>query len=162
MAQLRIKSWNAEKILGRSTQILEDFAPVIAEEARRQIVSPVWEWPNPTLRFKSLYQQGKQVQTKLGSAVLIPAGKRDIVDRGRLLNSQQAPQVSGNALSIRWAVPYSGVVLLGGDYGTYTNPAGSTVNVTNRPPRNWIEAAYREKPFLPFFSQRWKELAGGQ
>jgi hypothetical protein len=51
--------------------------------------------------------------------------------------------------------------LLGGDYGTYTNPAGSTVNVANRPPRNWIEAAYKEKPFLPFFVRRWRELAGG-
>jgi hypothetical protein len=162
MAQVRvqIKSWNAEKLLGRSTQILEDFAPIIAEEARAQIISPVWSWPNKTFRFKSLYQAGTQIKSLSGSAVLIPAGKRDIVDRGGLLNSQQTPQVSGKSLSIRWTAPYAGLVLAGGDYGSYVNPFGAEVNVGNRPPRNWIEGAHRERPFLPFFVKRWNELSG--
>jgi hypothetical protein len=164
MAQVRvqIKSWNAEKLLGRSTQILEDFAPIIAEEARRQIVSPVWSWPNKTFRFKSLYQAGTPITAKSGSAVLIPGPptKRDIVDRGTLLNSQQAPQVSGKALSIRWTAPYSGLVLAGGNYGSYTNPFGSVVDVGERPARNWISAAYKAEPFLPFFVKRWNELSG--
>jgi hypothetical protein len=30
--QLRVTEWNAERLLGRSTQILEEFAPIIAEE----------------------------------------------------------------------------------------------------------------------------------
>jgi len=158
-ARLELVRWNADKLLARSTQILEQFAPVIAEEARQQIVSPIWEWPNPTLRFKSLYQGGERVKTKFGSAVLIPAGKRDIVDRGQLLNSQQAPQVANNSLSIEWTAPYSGVVLRGGNYGSYVNPAGKPTDVGDRPPRNWIEAALRKQPPLPFFVAQWKQLA---
>jgi len=163
MAQLRIKSWNAEKILGRSTQILEDFAPIIAEEARKQIITVKWVWPNPTLRFRSLYQGGTTVRSNRGSGVVIPAGKRDIVDTGTLLSSQQAPQVSGGSLSIRWTAPYAGDVLRGSYPDPYFSPV--TRNVVpapgDKPPRNWIGAALDAQPPLPFFVRRWRELAGG-
>lgn len=164
-ARFEIRQWNAEQLLARTTRILEDFAPVIAEEARTQIKTVKWKWPNSTLRFQSLYQQGKPVSgtQKNGagwSGVVVPR-TRDIVDRGRLLNSQQAPQVQKNVLSIEWTAPYSGVVLRGGDYGEYTNPAGKRAVVGVRPARNWIDASFEAQPFLPFFVARWNELAGG-
>ena len=162
---LELKEWNAEKLLARSTQILEDFAPIIAEEARTQITTVKWDWPNPTLRFQSLNQGGtplsgtRKDSGARWSGVLIPAQPRDIVDRGRLLRSQQAPQVSGNTLSIAWTAPYARTVLGGGDYGEYTNPAGRRVVVGDKPARNWIRAAYEAEPPLRFFVARWKELA---
>jgi hypothetical protein len=161
---LELKEWNAEKLLARSTQILEDFAPIIAEEARRQITTVKWNWPNPTLRFQSLNQGGTRVSgtNKAGrswSGVLIPAGNRDIVDTGGLLRSQQAPQVSRNSLTIAWTAPYAGRVLAGGNYGSYVNPVGNTVDVGQRPPRNWIEGAFQAQPPRRFFVDRWRELA---
>ncbi len=164
MAQVRvqIKSWNAEKLLGRSTQILEDFAPIIAEEARRQITTVKWSWPNPTVRFRSLYQGGTTVRSTRGTGVLIPAGKRDIVDTGSLLSSQQAPQISGKSLSIRWTAPYAAEVLRGSYPDPYFSPI--TRNVVpapgDKPPRNWISAALVQQPPLPFFVRRWRELGG--
>ena len=164
MAQLRIKSWNAEKILGRSTQILEDFAPVIAEEARKQISVVQWDWDRGTLRFRSIGMGGKPGKR---GGVYVDAGFRDILDTGRLQNSQQPPQISGKSLSIRWAAPYSGVVLAGGDYGSYTNPAGTKYPNDKYPSpnvrkgRNWIAKAFEAEPPLPFFVRRWRELAGG-
>jgi hypothetical protein len=160
MAQVRvqIKSWNAEKLLGRSTQILEDFAPIIAEEARRQISLVQWDWDRGTLRFKSIGGLGRPV----GNGVYVAPGKRDILDTGRLRDSQQAPVVEANRLSIAWTAPYSGLILSGGNFGSYVNPAGRTVSPGNRPGRNWIGAAFDAEPVLPFFVKRWRELAGGQ
>ncbi len=160
--RLQLKSWNAEKLLARSTQILEDFAPVIAEEARTQLTTVKWVWPNPTLRYRSLYQGGETRKTKFGTGVLIPKGQRDIVDTGTLLSSQQAPQISGKSLSIRWTAPYAGEVLRGSYPDPYFSPL--TRNVVpapgDKPPRNWIGAALVAKPVLPFFVQRWRELGG--
>lgn len=160
---LKVTEWNADKLLARTTQILEDFAPIIAEEARTQITTVKWDWPTSTLRFRSLFQGGQTVAGKYGTGVLIPKGKRDIVDTGTLLSSQRAPQVSANQLSITWAAPYSGEVLR----GSYPDPYFSPITrkqvgpVGDRPPRNWIEGAFQAQPPLPFFVKRWKELSGG-
>lgn len=158
---LELKEWNAEKLLARSTQILEDFAPIIAEEARTQIKTVKWDWPNSTLRFRSLFQGGQTVKTKYGTGVLIPKGDRDIVDTGTLLSSQQAPQVSGNSLSIVWTAPYSGQVLRGQYPDPYFSPTTrkEVPAPGQKPPRNWIEGAFQAQPPLRFFVARWKELA---
>ena len=158
----KITEWNAEQLLGRSTQILEAFAPVIAKAARDQLTTVKWVWPNSTLRFRSLYQGGKTVQFGSGrSGVLIPAGRRDIVDTGTLLDSQQAPQVAGNALTIQWTAPYAMNVLRGSYPDPYVNPAGDTATPGDRPARDWIAGALRAQPFRPFFVQKWRELASG-
>jgi hypothetical protein len=158
MAQVRvqIKSWNAEKLLGRSTQILEDFAPVIAEEARRQISLVQWSWDRGTLRFKSIGGLG----TRSGNGVYVDPGKRDILDTGRLRDSQQAPIVKANQLSITWTAPYAGLVLKGGAFAPYVNPNGRLIDPGDRPGRNWIGAAFEAEPVLPFFVKRWNELSG--
>jgi hypothetical protein len=153
--ELKITEWNAERLLARTTQILEDFAPIIAEEARRQIGLVQYQWDRGTLRFKSVGGLGRQV----AKGVYVDPGLRDILDTGRLRDSQQAPQVRANQLSITWAAPYSGVVLRGGDYGSYVNPAGRQVSVGTRPGRDWITPAFQAQPFRPFFTARWKELA---
>lgn len=164
MAQVTftVTEWNAEKILGRSTQILEDFAPIIAAEARAQLEAVQYRWDRGTLRFRSIGGLGQR--RKDGKGVYVPAGLRDILDTGNLRDSQQAPQISGNSLSITWTAPYSGVVLRGGDYGRYTNPLG--VKYPNdrypdrvRPGRDWITPAFEAQPPLQFFVKRWRELA---
>lgn len=159
--ELRVTEWNAERLLARTTQILEDFAPIIAEEARTQITTVKWNWPNSTLRYKSLFMGGTPVTGPKGTGVIIPKGDRDIVDTGRLLNSQQAPQVKANQLSITWTAPYSGQVLRGGYPDQYRSPTtGALIGPAGqKPPRNWIEGALQVQPFLPFFAARWKELA---
>jgi hypothetical protein len=159
---LTLTKWNAEKLLARSTQILEDFAPIIADEARRQLSLVQYQWRNGTLRFRSI--GGLGTPRPDGRGVYVAPGLRDILDTGRLRDSQQAPQVSGNTLSITWAAPYSGVVLRGGDYGAYTNPLGTEYPNeqfpnTNKPGRDWITPAFRAQPPLQFFVKRWRELA---
>jgi hypothetical protein len=158
---LTLTKWNAEKLLARSTQILEDFAPIIAAEAKTQITTVKWNWPNSTLRFRSLFQGGKTVKTKYGTGVIIPKGQRDIVDTGFLLSSQQAPQVSGNSLSIVWTAPYAGEVLRGQYPDPYFSPISRELvgPAGPKPPRNWIEGAFQAQPPRRFFVARWKELA---
>jgi len=153
--ELRVTEWNAERLLARTTQILEDFAPIIAEETRRQIALVQYQWDRGTLRFKSIGGLGRQV----AKGVYVAPGLRDILDTGRLRDSQQAPQVKANRLSITWSAPYSGVVLRGGDYGSYVNPAGKNVTVGTRPGRDWITPALQVQPFGPFFVRRWNELS---
>jgi hypothetical protein len=158
---LTLTKWNAEKLLARSTQILEDFAPIIATEAKTQITTVKWNWPNSTLRFRSLFQGGRTVKTKYGTGVVIPKGQRDIVDTGFLLSSQQAPQVSGNSLSIVWTAPYAGEVLRGQYPDPYFSPISRELvgPAGPKPPRNWIEGAFQAQPPRRFFVARWKELA---
>jgi hypothetical protein len=162
--RLVIKEWNAEALVQRSTRILEDYAPVIAAEARTQITSVKWNWPNSTLRFRSLFMGGNTVRTKYGSGVVIPLGKRDIVDTGALLASQQAPQVANGRLTIAWTAPYAMEVLRGSYPDPYFSPVSRKLVPApgDKPPRNWIEGAFAAKPPLPFFVQRWRELAAEQ
>jgi hypothetical protein len=159
--KLVIKEWNAAALVQRSTRILEDYAPIIAEEARTQIKTVKWVWPNATLRFQSLFMRGETVQTSGGPRVLIPKGERDIVDTGRLLASQQPPQVAKGRLTIAWTVPYAMEVLRGSYPDAYSNPLsrrGTPASDKERP-RNWIGAALEAQPPLPFFVQRWRQLA---
>jgi hypothetical protein len=165
MAQVRLelKEWNAEKLLARSTQILEDFAPIIAEEARNQLSLVQFAWDRGTLRFKSI--GGLGTARLDGRGVYVKPGKRDILDTGTLRDSQQAPQVNGNSLSIAWTAPYSGLVLRGGNYGAYTNPLGVKYpneqypGPNNRPGRDWITPALRKQDPLVFFVLRWRQLS---
>lgn len=159
--RLVIKQWNADLLVQRSTRILEDYAPVIAEEARTQITTVKWNWPNSTLRFRSLFMGGKNVRTKYGTGVVIPQGRRDIVDTGGLLASQQAPLVANGRLTIAWTAPYAMAVLRGSYPDPYFNPLTREVVPPpgKKPPRNWIEAALEAQPPLPFFVQRWRQLA---
>ena len=162
--KLVIKQWNADLLVQRSTRILEDYAPVIAEEARTQIKTVKWNWPNSTLRFRSLFMGGKNVRTKYGTGVVIPQGRRDIVDTGGLLASQQAPLVANGSLTIAWTAPYAMQVLRGSYPDPYFNPLTREVVPPpgKKPPRNWIEAALEAQPPLPFFVQRWRQLAAEQ
>ena len=162
--RLVIKQWNADLLVQRSTRILEDYAPIIAEEARTQIKTVKWNWPNSTLRFKSLFMGGKTVRTSFGTGVVIPRGDRDIVDTGKLLASQQAPLVANGRLTITWTAPYAMQVLRGSYPDPYISPISLDVVPApgKKPPRNWIEAAFEAQPPLPFFVQRWRQLAAEQ
>lgn len=143
MARLRITKWNADRILARAAQILDDYGPLISFQLQEEISKDQFDWPVPTRRK---------------SGQFVPAGLRDIVDTGELLNSQTPPEITSGAgyarLKIGWTAPYSGEVLRGGYL------IGTVRNNYVAPGRNWITPALRNKPLLPFFTQRWKALAG--
>lgn len=153
--EVRLLEWNAEAILAKVPKVLEKVGAELGEEARSQITNIKWDWPNPTLRFKSSLMGGTTTPGKPG--VLVQAGKRDIVDTGRLLASQTDLIVDGNSVAIRWDVPYASLILSGGDFPTYTNPRGVQVTPKDRPKRNWITATFAAKPVLPLFVRYWAE-----
>jgi hypothetical protein len=138
---LRIVRWNADRILKRPARILVDYGPRIAFQTQQEISKDQFQWP---------------VATRRKNGRLVPAGLRDIVDTGTLLNSQTPPSVTSEegrtVLQIRWTAPYSGEVLRGGYL------VGTLRNNYVAPGRDWITPALREQPFLPFFAERWAQL----
>jgi len=146
--RVQIKQWNADKLLARTTQILEDFGPLVAFQSEQEIAKEQYTWPVTTRR-------------KNGQVVTSP---RDIVDTGRLINSATPPEVSSaggrSALRIAWTAPYAYEVLKGGYL------VGTTRQNYVAPERDWISRTYRqlqvdgERPFLPFLVRRWNQLAG--
>jgi len=155
MAKLRVTEWNADQLLARSAQILEDFGPQVAFQAEQELSKEQYQWP----RERS---DGTQIVTyrKNGTQVTTP---RDIVDTGELLNSATAPAVRsgqrGPRLQIKWTAPYAKAVQEGGYL------IGSVRANYVAPGRDWIAKTYKqlkvggERPFMPYVLQRWKSLA---
>ena len=148
---LQLKEWNAEKLLAKSERVLEQLGPIYAAEADKQVTSVKWSWPVPVLRFVSL-RMGGTPGPKGG--VVVPAGKRDIVDTGRLLASRQEPKVQNNTMSIAWQAPYA-MNIIKGSYGPYKTPAGNTV-LPQQIARNWIDATYQALPAVKLFAEKWR------
>lgn len=151
--------WQPENIFNKVAEALEQAGSVYAEETVLQMSNPVWQWNWDTRRRVSLLMGGERTRGVPG--VVVRAGKRDVVDTGRLLDSMTQPRVVRSqdsiALEIEWKAPYSGRVLQGGDYGVYTPPGQSNaVDVRGRPARNWIEAAFQNKPPLDVFANIWR------
>lgn len=142
MARFKITEWNAERFLQRPAQILEDYAPLISVQLQDEISKDQFNWPVPTRRK---------------SGQFVPAGLRDIVDTGQLLNSQTAPDITSGAgfarLQIGWTAPYAKEVLQGGYL------VGTVRNNYVAPGRDWITPALRNRPLRPFFIKRWAQLA---
>jgi len=140
MARIRVKvNLDLKKIDARVTQILEDYGPQISVALQDSIANEQFDYPVDT------YRRARRQ--------FVPKGLRDIIDTGTLLQSQTAPVVQKNILTIRWTAPYSKAVLEGGyivesKRGNYVAPA-----------RNWITPALREKPFIPFVVNRWRALS---
>lgn len=162
---VRITSWNAKKILAKAPRALKEIGPTLWVEAAEQLEQRAYQWDWDTLRKKSLLMGGRPQ----GNGVVVDAGLRDIVDTGRLLNSQTQPKVTstpeGAQLSIEWTAPYSGVVLRGGDYNSagttpYVNPNGEIVeNMDGRPGRNWIKRTFEAQPVRQLFIDAWNQLS---
>lgn len=182
--EARLLEWNAEAILAKVPKVLEKVGAELGEEARSQITSIKWDWPNVTLRFTSLGMggspdlgssgpfsppttragaantnrfKGKIQNTRAPGRGIFVGTPRDIVDTGRLLASQTDPIVDGNSVVIRWNAPYSGLILKGGQFKPYVNPRGETVDPGNKPGRDWIAATFAAKPVLPLFVRYWAE-----
>lgn len=144
---VRLTRWRGDRILAKVPRILNEYGPLIGFQLQQEISKEQFDWPLKT-------QQGGTIVTNRnnGQEVTSP---RDIVDTGRLLNSQTPHQIKGNSLQIKWTAPYSKAVLEG-QYivkrynGTYIAPG-----------RDWITPALQEKPLLPFLVERWQKLAGG-
>ena len=147
----KIIRWNANKILAKVPKVLKEYGDLAAVEAVTQLTTVKWDWPNSTLRFESRLMGG----TKEGNGIRIPGGARDIVDTGRLLESQSSPVVTPDSMTITWSAPYAMTVLLGGDYGEYVNPNGKLVRAGG-PERNWIAATYEALPPRQIFLNIWR------
>jgi hypothetical protein len=152
MAQVsfQLTEWNADKLLAKSGKVLEQLGPIYEAEADRQIASVKWAWPVPVLRFESLLMSGTPGPR---GGVVVAAGRRDIVDTGKLLDSRKTT-IQGKTLSITWQAPYA-MNVIKGSYGPYENPAGETV-VPQQIARNWIGATYQALPALEVFAERWR------
>lgn len=137
---VRITRWRGDRIVAKVPRILNEYGPLIGFQLQQEISKEQYDWPVPTLRK---------------SGQFVPKGLRDIVDTGNLLNSQSAPEVTGNRLRIVWSAPYSKAVLEGGYL------VGTVRNSYVAPGRDWITPALKEKPLLPFLVERWQKLAGG-
>lgn len=144
MARFVVTEWKAEKLVRRPARILVEFGPRMAFQTQQEISKDQFRWP---------------VATRRKNGRLVPAGLRDIVDTGTLLNSQTPPEVTTqngrSTLRIRWEAPYSGEVLRGGYL------IGTVRNNYVAPERDWIKKAFRAQPFLPFFRERWAQLGQG-
>lgn len=159
---VRFTSWNASRLEAKVASTLGRVAPTYVEETTLQIANPLWNWSWDTLREESLLMGG---ETEPGlPGVIVRAGRRDIVDTGKLMDSITNPLIvrRGNtaSLSIAWTAPYARRVLEGGVYGTYVNVRGEIVNVRNRPGRNWIQAAFETRPPEKVFANVWRSFRG--
>jgi len=142
MARAKVTvTWDLDKLETRIAQILEDYGPLISFQLQEEISKDQYDWPVDTLRK---------------SGQFVEAGERDIVDTGRLLNSQTPPEIKGSRLTIRWTAPYSKAVL----EGNYL--VGTVLSNYLAPERDWITPALRKRPLLPYLVQRWNQLAGSQ
>ena len=151
--------WTPENIFNKVADSLEKAGTVYEEETILQISNPIWPWNWDTRRRVSLLMGGERTQGAPG--VVVRAGKRDIVDTGRLLDSITQPRVvreqDAIVLEIEWRAPYSGRVLAGGNYGSYIPPGQrDEVDLPGRLPRNWIQAAFQNKPPLDVFTNVWR------
>jgi hypothetical protein len=147
VARFVVTKWNAEKLVRRPARILVEYGPKIAFQTQQEISKDQFPWPVTTRRKNGRIVEGG------------PGKLRDIVDTGTLLNSQTPPLVTNegslSVLRIRWDAPYSGDVLRGGYL------VGTLRNNYVAPERDWITPALREQPLLPFFRQRWAQIAQG-
>ena len=152
MAQVsfQLKEWNAAKLLAKSERVLEQLGPLYEAESDRQIASVKWAWPVPVLRFQSLLMGGTPGPR---GGVVVAAGRRDIVDTGKLLDSRKTA-VQGKSLSITWQAPYA-MNVIKGSYGPYENPAGDRV-LPQQIARNWIGATYQALPAMKTFAEKWR------
>jgi hypothetical protein len=145
VAKVRITQWNADALLELVPQVLEAYGEKVAPMLQEQIKAKEYEYPVPTLRKVGVY-----------SGRFVPKGKRDIVDTGALLKSQQAPQVEDNTLRIRWTADYAGEVLRGG-YLVGTVRVNYMAEA-----RDWITPVLEAAPPEQFFAEEWRRLANAQ
>lgn len=141
MTQVVVVRWDAEKLLKRVPEVLTRYGEKVSPMLQESIKSRVYPWPSPTRR-----------QVGRFSGPFVPAGPRDIVDTGRLLDSQTAPVITPNSLTIKWTAPYSKEVLTR-DFVTFTGAIAQ--------PRDWITPVIKAKPPLEFFAAEWRRIGGG-
>lgn len=144
MSRTRIVSWNADKLLKRVPVVLANYGNKITPLLQESIKAKIYDWPVATRRKVGVY-----------SGQFVPAGSRDIVDTGKLLQSQSAPQITENSLTIRWTAPYSGEVLRGGFL------VGNLRNAYIAPGRDWITPVLAAQPPMEFFAAEWRKIGGG-
>lgn len=135
---LRLSSWRGPAIIARTTRITAAYGPVLGQQLRQEIQTSQFPWPRETKRRNR-------------STVFSP---RDIVDLGRLLNSQRL-ETSPNRLRFIWdpvadnGFAYAPLVFTG-----YITSAGTIV-----PGRDWMRPALNNQPLTRFFTEQWRTLA---
>jgi len=136
-------TWDLKKLDNRVQQILENYGPYISFQLQEEISKE---------QFKYTDDEGQPITTRRKNRQVVDS-PRDIVDTGRFLNSQTAPQIKDGVLKIQWTAPYSKQILEGGYL------VGDLRNNYVAKPRDWITPALREQPFKPFVIRQWKALS---
>ena len=145
---LQFTAWNADRLLRRKPRrILSDYGDVMGPQLQNEIAKPQFNWPRETRR-----QNGQVV-----------GSPRDIVDKGKFIDSQTEPTVSDSdtrvEMTIGWTAPYAAEIYMGSQGGGFISSRGFEV-VGDQPGRDWITPALKAQPFDTYFVQRWKELEG--
>lgn len=145
---LRLVSWNADRLLKRvPRRILSDYGDVLGPQLQNEIAKPQFQWPRFTRR-----KNGRRVAP----------GKRDIVDKGKFIDSQTDPTVSesdsGVNLTIGWTASYAKDIFYGEEVEFVTRDGG--FYSLELPGRDWITPALEAQPFGSYFVQRWNEIEG--
>lgn len=145
---LQFTSWNADRLLRRKPRrILSDYGDVLGPQLQNEIASSQFDWPRFTQR-----KNGRRVAP----------GKRDIVDTGEFINSQQEPVISegddGVSMTIEWTASHAKDIFYG-EEAEFVTRDGS-IYTLELPGRDWIKPALEAQPFADYFRMRWKELEG--
>jgi hypothetical protein len=134
-ATFQLTGWRGTQLKARIPAILTAYRPALDQQLKQEIQTVQYTgWPARTKR-------------RNGS---IAGSTRDIVDKGKFLNSQRAATINATTIQFTWGnsgVTYAGYILRG-------------VPGKNYPPRDWIGLALNNLPLEPFFAKEWRNLAG--
>lgn len=147
---MRLSQWNGDQLQARLSNAVLQYGEILDEQMRIELTTRKWVYPEPTLRFRSLLMGGV---SQAGGGVLIQSGPRDIVDTGRLLESQELRYTPGGGFTLSWASYARNVI--SGVYPRYINPQGDNVQPIYVP-RNFVQSGLAAVPALPFIVQAWR------
>lgn len=157
MSGVRFKRWEPERLLEQlPARIVREYGEEIAPQLQDSIAAVAYQWPRATRRKVGRSGLGDPIE---GGGRLVKKGPRDVIDTGRLQDSQQAPvvlQQNGRVvMRIAWTAPYSFEVLTGSSF------VGANGAQRKLPGRDWISPVLAQNPPGRYFVARWKQLTGG-
>ncbi|NBN87541.1 MAG: hypothetical protein EBV32_00380 [Proteobacteria bacterium] len=148
-ATYKLTGWNSTQLKLRIPAILTAYDKVIYPQFKQEMKTVRYDWEPTWPAGHPKAGKPRITHRRNGEKVTTP---RNIVDLGKLMNSQERIRSSATQLVYRWNAPYSALVLTG-----YTTNRGSVVR-----PRNWIQPALEAVPLDQFFAREWRRLASNR
>lgn len=148
-ATYKLTGWNSTQLRLRIPAILTAFDKALYPEFKTQMKAVRYDWPATWGANHPQAGKPRVTYRRNGQQVTTP---RNIVDLGKLMNSQERIRSSATQLVYRWNAPYAAAVLKG-----YTTNRGTLV-----PERNWIKPTLDAVPLDQFFAREWRRLASNR